>query len=342
MPEIRYESVTKRFGEQTAVDDLTLTVEDGELFTFVGPSGCGKSTILAITSGLEAPTSGRLLLDGERTDTLSPADRDVAMVFQSYALYPHMRVRENLAFPLAVRKRSKHEIDEEVRRVAERLGLTELLDRKPGALSGGQRQRVALGRALIRRPKVFLMDEPLSNLDAALRIETRGEIARIHRESGATTLYVTHDQEEAMALSDRIAVLRDGRLQQCAAPMELYERPANRFVAGFIGSPPINFAPADALADRIDGLPSTSGAVELGIRPTDLRATAADDGGAEVSRVGPMGAQTWVRAAVGDRELRALLEDGAGVSAGDRIALAAQPGRVHRFDAESGERIDDA
>jgi multiple sugar transport system ATP-binding protein len=248
MAEIVLSHVTKSYadgkGVRHAVKDLSLTIADGEFIILVGPSGCGKSTTLNMIAGLEDITSGELTIDGERVNEKAPKDRDIAMVFQSYALYPHMTVRQNIAFPLTLAKLPKAEIAKKVDEAAAILDLTELLDRKPSQLSGGQRQRVAMGRAIVRKPKAFLMDEPLSNLDAKLRVQMRGEIARLQQRLGTTTVYVTHDQTEAMTLGDRVVVLRGGVAQQIGTPDELYQRPANLFVAGFIGSPAMNFFPA--------------------------------------------------------------------------------------------------
>ncbi|WP_299565393.1 ABC transporter ATP-binding protein [uncultured Mycolicibacterium sp.] len=245
MAEIVLDRVTKRYPNgATAVKDLSLTIADGEFIILVGPSGCGKSTTLNMIAGLEDITSGELRIDGERVNEKAPRDRDIAMVFQSYALYPHMTVRQNIAFPLTLAKVKKDEIARKVDEVAKILDLTELLDRRPAQLSGGQRQRVAMGRAIVRNPKAFLMDEPLSNLDAKLRVQMRTEIARLQNRLGTTTVYVTHDQTEAMTLGDRVVVLLDGEAQQIATPDELYHTPANLFVAGFIGSPAMNFFPA--------------------------------------------------------------------------------------------------
>ena len=232
----------------TAVKDLNLTIADGEFLILVGPSGCGKTTTLNMIAGLEDISSGELRIDGERMNEKAPKDRDIAMVFQSYALYPHMTVRQNIAFPLTLAKMNKAQIAQKVAETAKILDLTDLLDRKPSQLSGGQRQRVAMGRAIVRHPKAFLMDEPLSNLDAKLRVQMRGEIARLQRRLGATTVYVTHDQTEAMTLGDRVVVMQGGVAQQIGTPEELYERPANLFVAGFIGSPAMNFFPATLTA----------------------------------------------------------------------------------------------
>ena len=245
MAEIVLDGVTKRYPDgATPVKDLSMTIGDGEFVILVGPSGCGKSTTLNMIAGLEDITSGELRIGGQRVNEKAPRDRDIAMVFQSYALYPHMTVRQNIAFPLTLAKLSKSEIDAKVAQTAKTLDLTELLDRKPSQLSGGQRQRVAMGRAIVRQPKAFLMDEPLSNLDAKLRVQMRAEIARLQNRLGTTTVYVTHDQTEAMTLGDRVVVLRAGEAQQIGTPDELYNHPANLFVAGFIGSPAMNFFPA--------------------------------------------------------------------------------------------------
>ncbi|MBV7295015.1 sn-glycerol-3-phosphate ABC transporter ATP-binding protein UgpC [Corynebacterium sp. TAE3-ERU12] len=246
MAEIQLKNVHKKFPDgAVGVDNANLDIADGEFIILVGPSGCGKSTTLNMIAGLESITEGELLIGGERVNDIAPKDRDIAMVFQSYALYPHMTVRENIAFPLKLAKMDKKEIAQRVDKAAETLDLTEFLDRKPSNLSGGQRQRVAMGRAIVRRPKVFLMDEPLSNLDAKLRVQMRTEIARLQKKLGVTTVYVTHDQTEAMTLGDRVVVLKNGVIQQVGEPQELYERPRNLFVAGFIGSPAMNFTAGD-------------------------------------------------------------------------------------------------
>ncbi|CPR09711.1 ABC transporter ATP-binding protein [Mycobacterium bohemicum DSM 44277] len=245
MAEIVLAHVSKNYPDgATAVNDLNLTIADGEFLILVGPSGCGKTTTLNMIAGLEDISSGELRIDGQRMNEKAPRDRDIAMVFQSYALYPHMTVRQNIAFPLTLAKMKKAEIAQKVEETAKTLDLTDLLDRKPAQLSGGQRQRVAMGRAIVRHPKAFLMDEPLSNLDAKLRVQMRGEIARLQKRLGTTTVYVTHDQTEAMTLGDRVVVMHGGVAQQVGTPDELYERPVNLFVAGFIGSPAMNFFPA--------------------------------------------------------------------------------------------------
>ncbi|MGB7237428.1 MAG: sn-glycerol-3-phosphate ABC transporter ATP-binding protein UgpC [Rhodococcus sp. (in: high G+C Gram-positive bacteria)] len=252
MAEIVLDKVTKLYPDgAAAVSNVDITIADGEFIILVGPSGCGKSTTLNMIAGLEDISSGELRIAGERVNERAPKDRDIAMVFQSYALYPHMTVRQNIAFPLTLAKLSKNEINEKVEEAAKILDLTQHLDRKPANLSGGQRQRVAMGRAIVRTPKAFLMDEPLSNLDAKLRVQTRAEISRLQKRLGTTTVYVTHDQTEAMTLGDRVVVLRGGLVQQIGSPQELYDKPRNLFVAGFIGSPSMNFVPGTLTADGV-------------------------------------------------------------------------------------------
>jgi multiple sugar transport system ATP-binding protein len=268
MAYLQLRKIEKHFGEHQAIKGLDLEIKKGEFIVFVGPSGCGKSTLLRLIAGLEIINKGSLVLDGKDITHLPSAKRDLAMVFQSYALYPHMTVYENMSFALKLAKIDAATIQEKVRRAAEILDLTRYLDRKPGALSGGQRQRVAIGRSIVRAPKVFLFDEPLSNLDAALRVQTRIEIANLHRELGATTIYVTHDQVEAMTLADRVVVLRDGRIEQVGTPLELYDHPANRFVAQFIGTPSMNVVPTKGLP-QLSARASYSLADDgfIGIRP---------------------------------------------------------------------------
>ena len=251
MGSLTIQNVKKAFGQVEVLKGIDLEVQDGEFVVFVGPSGCGKSTLLRIIAGLEDSTSGSVLIDGQRVDAVPPARRGIAMVFQTYALYPHLTVYENIAFPLRLAKRPEKEIDEKVREASKTLDLDEHLQRKPANLSGGQRQRVAMGRAIVREAKAFLFDEPLSNLDAKLRGQMRTEIARLQKRLGITTVYVTHDQTEAMTLGDRVAVMKRGVLQQLATPRELYEQPVNLFVAGFIGSPPMNFLPATVEGDQV-------------------------------------------------------------------------------------------
>jgi multiple sugar transport system ATP-binding protein len=346
-----------------AARDLDREIPDGELLVLVGPSGCGKSTALRIVAGLETPTSGRVWIGDEDVTARPPQERDIAMVFQTYALYPHMSVRENLAFSLRMRRTPKEEIGSRVERAARALGLEELLDRRPVQLSGGQRQRVALGRAIVREPKVFLFDEPLSNLDAKLRVETRAELARMHRRLGATMVYVTHDQEEAMTLGQRVAVMRDGEFQQVAPPMEVYTRPANAFVAGFVGSPAMNFLDCRLRRDgegarlecgdfavRIDGDRAAGpdgGPLVLGVRPHDVALT--EDGDAAdalgtVDVVEPLGSELLLHIALegleeGAEELRALVPPESAVRVDDVVRLHFRRDRLHLFDAENGERV---
>lgn len=355
MAEIRFERVSKAFGQTAVVKPLDLVIGDGEFFTFVGPSGCGKSTILNMIAGLEPVTSGELLFDGARVNETSPRDRDVAMVFQSYALYPHMTVFENIAFPLKIKKEGRAVIESEVRRIAELLGLQDLLQRKPKALSGGQRQRVALGRAIIRKPRVFLMDEPLSNLDARLRIEMRSELKLLHRQLGITTIYVTHDQGEAMGLSERIAVLDRGEIQQCDAPVEVYRHPANVFVAGFIGSPPMNFLPCPVrqvqpLEVDCNGVvlsPSVrleprAREVIMGVRPEDVRiGRERGDRGIEVkvSVTEPAGSFDWAEILWKDSRFRGMAKPEEKLKPGDMAYLMFALEKVSVFDRQSGKRL---
>jgi multiple sugar transport system ATP-binding protein len=337
MARVEFRSVTKRFGDDTtAVDALDLEVADGELMVLVGPSGCGKSTALRMVAGLEQPTSGTIAIGDRDVAGLSPAARDIAMVFQSYALYPHMNVRKNLAFPLRRRRMAKADIGRRVADVAEMLELTELLSRKPAQLSGGQRQRVAMGRALIREPVAFLLDEPLSNLDAKLRAELRAELKRLHARLETTMIFVTHDQVEAMTLGDRIAVMDRGRLQQVGTPEDIYRTPRNIFVARFVGSPAMNLLPGPAVGEA-DG-------VVVGIRPELLRPVGEAPGGitldvlAEV--VEPLGSDVFVHGVTGAGDaVVARLAGDARLSPGERVALSAPAGQVHRFDEVSGERM---
>ena len=287
MAEIRIENLIKSFGQVSVIKDVSLTIPDGDFCVFVGPSGCGKSTLLRLIGGLESATSGRIIIDGRDVTALEPYDRHLSMVFQSYALYPHMTVKENIAFALRTAKTPEAAITEKVAKAARILRLEAYLDRKPGALSGGQRQRVAIGRAIVREPKAFLFDEPLSNLDAALRADTRVEIASLHKSLAATMIYVTHDQIEAMTLADRIVVLNEGQIMQVGTPRELYQRPANIFVAQFLGSPKMNILPARASEGALvvpggsAGLAAPAGwgdLVSVGLRAEDCVVTGPEDG----------------------------------------------------------------
>jgi multiple sugar transport system ATP-binding protein len=347
MASIRFDHVVKRFGATPVLPDLDLVIADREFFTFVGPSGCGKSTLLNLIAGLESLSGGNLYLDDQRVNELPPRDRDVAMVFQNYALYPHLTVFDNIAFPLRVRKADRDTVAGAVREVAALLGLEAMLQRKPRELSGGQRQRVALGRALVRRPRAFLMDEPLSNLDARLRIETRAELKRLHAEYHVTTVYVTHDQEEALALSDRIAVIHQGRLQQIGTPDQIYHRPANRFVAAFIGSPPMNLLDGSRLEDlpvvtaRVSGRAPAS--VEFGARPCDVIVRPRAEGPALEARVlaiEPVGRDTWVDGLWNGLPLKGCLAPGSEVAPGRPAFFHLPPDRLHAFDKSSGARLE--
>ena len=346
MAQIKLQEMTKRFGDTVVLDRIDLTIDDGEFFTFVGPSGCGKSTLLGLIAGIDTPSVGRLYFDDNLVNDLPPRDRDVAMVFQSYALYPHMSVRDNLGFPLANRGVPKKKIAAEVNTLAATLGLQDLLTRKPKELSGGQRQRVALGRALIRHPRVFLMDEPLSNLDAQLRLEMRVELKHLHSDYRITTVYVTHDQEEAMTLSDRIAVLDRGRLQQCGTPEDLYRAPANRFVAGFIGSPPMNMFSGDLLQDG-PLLPSTFARIDLrrvivGIRPADITVYSREQAGAvlaDIALLEPTGSDLWIVGVWKGQRIRGRAGAGTRFTVGDKAFFEINFDRLHVFDAASGDRI---
>jgi multiple sugar transport system ATP-binding protein len=375
LAQVNFEGITKRFGETTAVDDLTLSVPDGELLVLLGPSGCGKTTALRLVAGLEEVTEGTVSIGGRVVNDVDPKDRDVAMVFQSYALYPHLTVSKNIEFPLRQRGVDNEERAAKVKVAADTLGLTALLGRKPAQLSGGQRQRVALARAIVREPRVFLMDEPLSNLDAALRVQTRADIVELQARLSTTTLYVTHDQVEAMTMGHRIAVMSEGTLQQVAAPESLYNRPANMFVAGFLGSPGMNLIegmlvesgpPASATGAEGDGgrgtlcvaFPGASvplpaevaeavrGAgpdIVLGLRPEAVHLSPDGSIGATVVIVELLGAETHVICTT-ETGTRIIVRQGAGaakpaIGESVRIAVAADPQAYHLFDAASGERL---
>jgi multiple sugar transport system ATP-binding protein len=372
--------VSKVFpGGVVAVDDVDLEIGDGEFMVLVGPSGCGKSTLLRMIAGLEAVSAGSIRIGDRDVTEVAPRARDVAMVFQNYALYPHMRVWDNLAFALKLRRTPKPALQERVGAVAGVLGLKELVDRKPGALSGGQRQRVAIGRAMVREPAAYLMDEPLSNLDAKLRVGMRAELARLHDRLGTTTVYVTHDQVEAMTLGDRVAVLRDGTVQQCDTPERLFEAPANVFVAAFMGSPAMNLAPGEVRGGRLTlagvELPVETrheGPVIAGVRPTDLKPAEESDGalprlrvelevverlGAESHLIFPVAAQklageiaaaadeateeadATLLAADNRARFTAVIGGRRRFSAGDAVELAVAPDAVHLFDPGTGAAL---
>jgi multiple sugar transport system ATP-binding protein len=368
MANVRIDGVTKVYaGDVVAVRDASLEVQDEEFVVFVGPSGCGKSTMLRMIAGLEEITAGDIYIDERRVNDVLPKDRDIAMVFQNYALYPHMSVYRNMAFGLKLRRVPKAEIDTRVREAAEILSITQLLERKPRALSGGERQRVAVGRAIVRDPKVFLFDEPLSNLDAKLRVQMRAEINKLHTRLQATMVYVTHDQTEAMTMGDRIVVLDGGIIQQIDTPLRLYDHPHNQFVAGFIGSPPMNFVEG-TLASNGDGrvfesngvslqLPGEAvsaledhadGPITMGIRPEHIRPDSpfvdANPGSAieaGVDVVEPLGSEILVYLTVGEHTLIAKIEPTVMPRVGDTMDAALDLEHVHFFDAETGDSLTD-
>jgi multiple sugar transport system ATP-binding protein len=365
MASVTLDHVTKKFGEVTAVNDININVNDKEFLVLVGPSGCGKSTTLRLIAGLEELTAGNIYIGDRLVNDVAPKDRDIAMVFQSYALYPHMSVYDNLAFGLKLRKTPKKEIDRRVHEAAEILGIGTLLNRKPKQLSGGQRQRVALGRAIVREPKVFLMDEPLSNLDAKLRVATRAELIKLHQRLQTTVIYVTHDQVEAMTMGSRIAVLRDGVLQQLETPQSLYDKPANMFVAGFIGSPAMNFFDAkisgtpDAMyidggsfklrvpADKAEKLVSYIGKdIVFGVRPEDIfdrntqpNAPAESTMKVQVNVVEPMGSEQFVYLLTGESEFVARMDARSPVKAGQQMDVLLDMSHMHTFDRQTQEAI---
>ncbi len=362
MADVVLENLTKKFGEVTAVKEVDLTIHDREFTVLLGPSGCGKTTTLRCIAGLEDVTGGNIYMDGRRLNDVLPRDRDIAMVFQNYALYPHMTVYKNMAFGLKLRRLAKEQINERVNRAAGILGLEDLLHRRPRELSGGQRQRVAVGRAIVRDPRVFLFDEPLSNLDAKLRVQTRVELLKLHQQLNATSIYVTHDQVEAMTMGDRIVIMLDATIQQVGSPMEVYQKPVNQFVAGFIGSPAMNFTTARVTADDgrlfIEGKGFKFGVsqengrglesyrdqeVTFGIRPEDLRMDTNGGGGdsfeAVVDIVQPVGSDIFLELNVSGDSITARVEANAKVNEGDRLRFYPVPGRVHAFDADTGTTI---
>ncbi len=359
MANVVMRGLNKKYDEVHAVIDVNLEIHDKEFVVLVGPSGCGKTTTLRMVAGLESITSGRILIDDTVINELPPMDRDIAMVFQNYALYPHMSVYDNMAFGLKMRKFEKPEIAKRVNEAAEILGIQDYLKRKPRQLSGGQRQRVALGRAIVRHPRVFLFDEPLSNLDAKLRVQMRVELKKLHERLGTTAIYVTHDQVEAMTLGDRVVVMRDGRVQQVGDPLELYNQPANRFVAGFIGSPAMNFA-AVRIAAENGSLWATGDGIRLqipaamtnrlgaqagkeitfGIRPEDLRIANGSDAAemsieAVVEVIERLGSEILLDVAVGPGSMVAAVEPTVGAKVHEHVRLAVNPHRLHFFDNDS-------
>jgi multiple sugar transport system ATP-binding protein len=349
--------ISKAYSAAKVVDNLSLQIDDGEFIVMLGPSGCGKTTTLRMIAGLEQPTSGDILIQDERVNDLPPQKRDVAMVFQSYALYPHMTVRENIAYPLRVRKLAATAISAQVKQTAVLLEIERLLDRLPRELSGGERQRVALARAIVRHPKAFLMDEPLSNLDARLRLQMRGELKRLQQELATTTVYVTHDQAEAMTLGDRVAVMNHGRLQQFDTPLEIYNRPANRFVAEFVGNPGMNFISGKvepglrtftAPGIKIELEESTwvnkvnGAAITLGIRPDDVQvsiAPQADGLAATVYITELMGSETLVIVEVGSQRMVARAAPEFRAAPGTHVWLKLNLQKIHLFDSDSGNKL---
>ncbi|HQN12304.1 MAG TPA: sn-glycerol-3-phosphate ABC transporter ATP-binding protein UgpC [Quisquiliibacterium sp.] len=351
MAEVRIRGVHKYFGDTHIIKGVDVSIDDGEFCVLVGPSGCGKSTLLRMIAGLEEISGGEIDIGGRVVNDVAPKERDIAMVFQNYALYPHMKVYDNMAFSLKLAKADKAEIDRRVQEAARILGLGQLLDRYPRQLSGGQRQRVAMGRAIVRKPQVFLFDEPLSNLDAKLRVQMRTEIKELHQRLKTTSVYVTHDQIEAMTMADKIVVMHDGIVEQMGGPLDLYDRPANTFVAGFIGSPAMNMLQGRVGADgasvelagsatfAVPGLKASPGqAVSFGVRPEHL--TLGGTGiGCEVVVVEPTGADTQVYAKSPAGDLNAIFRERHEFRPGDRVTLAPMPACIHVFDAVSGQRL---
>ena len=354
MSGVSIESVFKRYGAVQVVHGIDLTVEEKEFVVLVGPSGCGKSTTLRMIAGLEEISEGEIVIDGRVVNRIAPKDRDVAMVFQNYALYPHLNVAENMAFGLRIRRMPKDEIKKQIADVADILGLTEYLDRRPADLSGGQRQRVAMGRAIVRHPKVFLFDEPLSNLDAKLRTQMRAEIRRLHNRLGVTSVYVTHDQVEAMTLADRIVVMNDGRIEQVGTPMELFNNPVNTFVAGFLGSPPMNqmrgtlTESGAKIGDHEVRIPGTSSGqagrdVVVGIRPEHISLTAGPETSPlpiALDLVEPLGSEALLHGSFGETPMVLKVEthgDVSNLSGVDQVHVPSS--LVYLFDAETGSSI---
>jgi multiple sugar transport system ATP-binding protein len=353
MAQVAIRGVAKRFGGTTVIHGVDIDIADGDFSVLVGPSGCGKTTLLRMIAGLEEITEGEILIGDRVVNRMAPKERDIAMVFQNYALYPHMTVRDNMSFSLRLANASKAEIDQRVARAADILGLGKLLDRYPRQLSGGQRQRVAMGRAIVRDPQVFLFDEPLSNLDAKLRVQMRTEIKELHQRLQTTSVYVTHDQIEAMTMADKIVVMKDGVVEQTGGPLDLYDHPANTFVAGFIGSPAMNLLPG--VVQRNSGLqvvfpngnrlslapdsPAQEGqSVLYGIRPEHW-AVGADGLPVEVVVVEPTGADTQIYCRFIEQEITATIRDRTNVRPGDHITLVPDAARAHLFDSASGKRL---
>jgi multiple sugar transport system ATP-binding protein len=343
MGSVNISAVTKAYGATQVMHGIDVEIADGEFTILVGPSGCGKSTLLRMVAGLETISGGEIAIDGKRVNEKEPKDRDIAMVFQNYALYPQMTVAQNMGFALEMQRRPKAEIEASVARAAEILSLTPLLGRKPGQLSGGQRQRVAMGRAIVRRPSVFLFDEPLSNLDAKLRVQMRAEIKALHQRLGTTILYVTHDQIEAMTMADKIVVLNGGRVEQVGSPMELYDRPANVFVAGFMGSPAMNLLPGRIaggvleVAGQSIACDGPQGPVTFGLRPDEI--ALGGDHLAKVLVVEPTGSETLLSVELGGQTLTVITRERRLIRPGETIPVDLSSPRRHLFDARTGHRL---
>ena len=357
--EVSLENLTKRWGPAIGTEDINLDIKSGEFVAFLGPSGCGKTTTLLMVAGIYKPTEGLIKFDGRIVNRVQPKDRNIGMVFQSYALYPHMTVYENLVFPMKLNKTPADEMKKRAQRVAELMGIGHLMERKPSQLSGGQQQRVALGRALTKEPSLLLFDEPLSNLDARLRLSMRGEIKRLQLELGITSIYVTHDQIEAMTMADRVAVMQGGRVQAYCPPSELYDQPVNLFVASFVGNPPMNFMPVEvsrengsyqARGEGIDARVSPErgtaaagrGKVVLGIRPEDISIAPTEHGEGflgEVYVVEPMGRDDLVEISIGKEKVHALADREKNFNIGDRVRLKFDPEKVHFFDPETEKSL---
>jgi multiple sugar transport system ATP-binding protein len=353
MASVSIEKVEKAYGSHKVVHGIDIHIEDGEFCVLVGPSGCGKSTLLRMVAGLEEISGGIIKIGDKVVNDVQPKDRDIAMVFQNYALYPHMKVRENMAFSLTLAKKSKEEIEQRVSQASGILGLNDLLERYPRQLSGGQRQRVAMGRAIVRNPQVFLFDEPLSNLDAKLRVQMRTEIKALHQRLKTTSMYVTHDQIEAMTMADKIVVMHAGIVEQIGTPLQLYDHPANTFVATFIGSPSMNLVPAtvgSSQAQTVAGtLPLPSGlalregqAIQFGVRPENFHVVASGSAqclSGKVEVVEPTGADTQVFVRIGDQLITVVQHDRVQLKEGDAVGLQVDLANVHVFDAQSGKRV---
>jgi len=359
---VKLDKLQKKWGDVVGADDISLEIDDGEFVAFLGPSGCGKTTTLLMVAGIYKPTAGTIDFDGRIVNQVAPKDRGIGMVFQSYALYPHMSVFGNISYPLRIQKLAKSEIRDRVQRVADMMGIGDLLDRKPGQLSGGQQQRVSLGRALVKEPELLLFDEPLSNLDARLRLTMRGELKRLQKDMGITSIYVTHDQVEAMTMADRIAVMSAGVLQAFDKPDDLYDRPKTLFVAGFVGNPPMNFLDVEVTrdnggfrarnttvdlaipTDRAEAAAAKGGTVILGMRPEDITLATTPAGGSTSSRgevvaVEPLGREDLVAVQIGDAELRLLVDNTVGVAIGQAIELELNTEKVQFFDPATEQSL---